>query len=100
MMMAQLQQEKEVLNFAPKKFSMWIFLFTSFMLFMAFTSGFIVYSGAGKSHQLNIKLPNIFIFSTVVILLSSVTMHLASRAAKGLQFQRQRTLLWATIALG
>jgi cytochrome c oxidase subunit 3 len=51
-MMAQIQQEKDRLDLAPKKFNMWIFLFTSFMFFMALTSGFIVYSG-GKGHGLN-----------------------------------------------
>ena len=55
-MMAQLQQEKDRLNLAPKKFNMWIFIFTSFMFFAAFTSGFIVYAG-GKGHGLNVILP-------------------------------------------
>ncbi|WDF56292.1 cytochrome c oxidase subunit 3 [Mucilaginibacter sp. KACC 22063] len=99
-MMAQLQQEKERLNLAPKKFNLWIFLFTSFMLFMAFTSGFIVYTGMGKGHELNIQLPNLFIYSTAVILLSSATMFMATKAAKGLQFTKQRAFLWATMILG
>jgi len=99
-MMAQIRQDNDRLNLAPKKFNLWMFLFTSFMLFMAFTSGFIVYTGAGKGHELTVKLPQIFIYSTGVILLSSVTMFLASRATKRLQFQKQRLCLWATIALG
>lgn len=99
-MMAQIQQEKDKLNLAPKKFNMWIFLFASFMFFMALTSGFIVYIGAGRSHQLNIKLPQIFIFSTIAILASSGTVFMASKAAKRLQFAKQRLFLWATIALG
>ena len=49
-MMAQIQQEDRV-NYGAKKFSMWIFIFTSFMLFAALTSAFIVYSG-GKGHGL------------------------------------------------
>ncbi len=98
-MMAQIQQEKDRLNLAPKKFNMWIFLFTSFMFFMALTSGFIVYSG-GKGHGLNFTLPGVFIYSTATIALSSLTMFLASNAAKRLQFQKQRLFLWATIALG
>ncbi|MCJ8211606.1 cytochrome c oxidase subunit 3 [Mucilaginibacter sp. RS28] len=99
-MMAQLQQDKEKLNLAPKKFNMWIFLFTSFMFFMALTSGFIVYTGAGKGHELNFKIPDIFIASTAVIILSSGTMYMASKAAKGLQFAKQRMFLLLTIALG
>jgi len=96
-MMAQLQEDKYSL--APKKFNMWIFIFTSFMLFAAFTSGFIVYVG-GKAHALNIILPDSFRESTVVILISSVTLFMASRAAKRLEFSKQKLFLWITLGLG
>jgi cytochrome c oxidase subunit 3 len=98
-MMAQIQQPEDKLNLAPKKFNMWIFIFTSFMFFAALTSGFIVYSG-GTGYGIHIKLPNAFIYSTGSIILSSITMYLASSAAKGLQFAKQRMYLWLTIALG
>ena len=98
-MMAKIQQEDRY-NLAPKKFNMWIFIFTSFMFFAALTSGFIVYVGGNPSHVLNIKLPNAFIYSTAVIILSSGTMFLASRAAKASQFAKQRLWLWLTIILG
>lgn len=97
--MAQIQQEKDRLDLAPKKFNMWIFIFTSFMFFAALTSAFIVYSG-GKGHGLSINLPKVFLYSTATILVSSITMFLASRAAKRLQFGKQRLFLWLTIALG
>jgi cytochrome c oxidase subunit 3 len=97
-MTAKLQQE-EKLNLGAKKFNMWIFIFTSFMLFAALTSGFIVYSG-GKGHGLDVILPNIFKYSTMVIVMSSVTLFLASRAAKQLQFEKQRLFLWLTFLLG
>ena len=97
-MIAQMEKEDKYF-LEPKKFNMWIFIFTSFMFFAALTSGFIVYTG-GKAHAINIKLPSIFIFSTAVIVLSSVTMFIASRAAKRLEFKRQRMFLWLTIALG
>ena len=96
--MAQIQQEDK-LALGPKKFNMWIFIFTSFMFFAALTSGFIVYVG-GKGHGLNIKLPGVFGFSTAVIIISSVTMFMASKAAKSLQFAKQRLYLWFTILLG
>jgi cytochrome c oxidase subunit 3 len=98
-MMAQIQQPEDKLNLAPKKFNMWIFIFTSFMFFAALTSGFIVYSG-GTGHGIHIKLPNAFFYSTASIILSSLTMYMASSAAKGLQFAKQRMYLWLTIALG
>jgi cytochrome c oxidase subunit 3 len=78
---------------------MWIFVFVSFMMFAAFSSAFIVYVG-GKGHALNMKMPTAFMYSTGIIVLSSVTLYLASRAAKGLQLQTQRLYLWITTALG
>jgi cytochrome c oxidase subunit III len=97
-MMAQIQQEDK-LNLGAKKFNMWIFLLTSGMLFAAFTSGFIVYSG-GRGHGLNVILPQAFKYSTAVIILSSITLFMASKAAKGLQFGKQRLYLWLTFFLG
>lgn len=97
-MMAQIQQEDR-LNLGAKKFNMWIFIFTSFMLFAAWTSAFIVYSG-GKGHGLDVILPQAFRYSTFVLIVSSVTLYLASKAAKQLQFARQRFFLWLTFFLG
>jgi len=97
-MMAQIQQEDK-LNLGAKKFNMWIFIFTSFMLFAAFSSGFIVYSG-GHGHGLDVRMPQAFIYSTIVIMMSSVTLFMASRAAKQLQFEKQRLFLWFTFFLG
>jgi cytochrome c oxidase subunit 3 len=96
--MAQIQS-KDKLNLTPKRFNMWIFVFTSFMFFAALTSGFIVYIG-GKGHALKIAMPQAFVYSTAVIVISSITMYLASKAAKSLQFAKQRLFLWATFLLG
>jgi cytochrome c oxidase subunit III len=98
-MMAQIQEERDRLNLSPKKFNMWLFIFTSFMLFAAFTSGFIVYAG-GRGHGLNVLLPDVFKYSTAIIIISSVTLFLASRAAKRLEFGKQKLFLWLTFALG
>jgi cytochrome c oxidase subunit III len=98
-MMAQFQQDKTKLDLTPKRFNMWLFIFASFMIFAALTSGFIVYIG-GKGHALQTRMPDAFVYSTVIIVLSSVTIYLASRAAKSLQFVRQRMFLWVTLLLG
>jgi len=98
-MMAQIQQPEDRLNLGAKKFSMWIFIFTSFMLFAALTSGFIVYSG-GKGHGLDVIMPRAFMYSTAVIIISSLTMFMASKAARQLQFAKQRLYLWLTFFLG
>ncbi|MFD2148111.1 cytochrome c oxidase subunit 3 [Mucilaginibacter antarcticus] len=96
--MAAIQQEDKV-NLGAKKFVMWIFIFTSFMLFAALTSGFIVYIG-GNGKGLNLTLPDAFRYSTGALLLSSLTLFLASRAAKRLDYGKQQIMLWATMGLG
>jgi len=98
--MNQSVKNKEKLNLQPKKFNMWLFIITSFMLFAAFTSGFIVYTQGSANKGIKIILPHAFIYSTMVILLSSVTMYLAFRSAKKLQFNKQRQFLWLTLILG
>jgi cytochrome c oxidase subunit 3 len=97
--MVRYQQDKNKLDLTPKRFNLWLIIFSSFMMFAALTSGFIVYIG-GKGHALSIKLPQAFIYSTAVIIVSSLTMFLASKAAKGLQLAKQRLFLWVTFILG
>ena len=79
---------------------MWLFVVTSFMLFAALTSGFIVYTAGDPARGIKIVLPDIFLYSTAAIILSSGTLHLASRAGKALQFGKQKLFLAITIALG
>jgi len=98
-MMAQIQQDNDRLSLSAKKFNMWIFIFVSFMFFAAFSSAFIVYSG-GKGHGLNVTLPTSFMYSTMVLVASSITMFIASRAAKALEPAKQQLFLCITIGLG
>lgn len=98
-MMAQFQQDKGKLDLTPKRFNMWLFLFTSFMFFAALTSGFIVYIG-GKGHGLSIKMPDAFMYSTGIIVLSSVSVFFASKAAKQSDDTKQRLFIWITLLLG
>lgn len=97
-MTARIQQEDRQ-NLGAKKFNMWIFIFTSFMLFAALSSGFIVYSG-GKGHGLDVIMPRAFLYSTIILVISSITLVVASRAAKQLNFKKQRQFLWITFFLG
>jgi cytochrome c oxidase subunit 3 len=97
-MMAQIQQEDR-LNLGAKKFNMWIFIFTSFMLFAAFCSAFIVYSGS-KGHGLNVIMPKAFLYSTIVIAASSATLFMASRMARESNIARQQLFLWITFVFG
>ncbi|ADY53160.1 cytochrome c oxidase, subunit III [Pseudopedobacter saltans DSM 12145] len=85
-------------NLQPKKFIMWLFLISSIIFFAGLTSGFIVYTGSGR--VLNVQLPKIFGYSSIVILLSSATLYWASQQTKRLNFTNQRIGLWLTFFLG
>ncbi len=83
-----------------RRFSLYVFLVVSFMLFAALSSGFIVYTASGVDKGIKTLLPTTFIYSTAVIIVSSLTMHLAYKAAKTGQLTLQRVWLLVTIALG
>ncbi|MCX2573281.1 cytochrome c oxidase subunit 3 [Pedobacter sandarakinus] len=82
----------------PRKFIIWLFVVSSTIMFGGFTSYYLVFSASkGKGHGL--ILPDAFIYSTVVIVVSSITLMLASRAAKKLNYSSQKLLLWLTVTL-
>ncbi len=83
-----------------KKFNLWLGMIGMFMMFAALSSGFIVYTASGVDKGIKTILPTAFAYSTAVIVLSSLTLHLAYQAVKREQFGRQRLLLLVTIVLG
>ena len=87
-------------NLQPKKFVLWLFIVSSTIFFAGLTSGFIVYSGSGDNKLLNAPLPKAFIYSTIVIVISSITMQMAYLSCKKLEFGKQKMWLWLTIFLG
>jgi cytochrome c oxidase subunit 3 len=68
------------------------------MLFAALTSAYIVKQADGN--WLSFQLPSAFLLSTGIIALSSLTMHLAYRAAKRDELGKVRSMLTVTIAFG
>lgn len=68
------------------------------MLFAGLTSGYIVRQGQGNWVLFN--LPTAFYFSTVIILISSVTMHWAILSVKNNNLPNTRTALLMTLTLG
>ena len=98
--MAQKIIEQDRENFKARKFMMWLFLVSSFIYFAGLTSGFIVYTAGDPSRGIKTLLPDVFKYSTSVIILSSLTMHLAYLAGKRLQFQKQNVWLILTALLG
>ena len=87
-------------NLKAKKFLVWLFIISSFMIFAGLTSGFIVYTAGSPDRGLKTILPQAFKYSTAIIILSSLTMHLAYMAAKRLKFTQQKIYLGITIVLG
>jgi len=83
-----------------KKFNLWLGMIGMFMMFAALSSGFIVYTASGVDKGIKTILPNAFIYSTLAIVASSFTLHLAHSAVKRKAFGRQRLFLLLTIALG
>lgn len=98
-MVDTIQQENEVLNFKPQKFVIWLFVVSSTIMFGGFTSYYLVFMAQkGKGHGL--VLPDVFIYSSVVIVLSSIFLVLANKALRKGDTKQQRLFLWLTFAMG
>ena len=82
----------------PHKFALWIAMGAIVMMFAGFTSAYIV--RRNQENWLEFALPSIFWYSTAVILLSSLTMHLALKAFKAREMARYKLLITITAALG
>ncbi len=82
-----------------KKMMLWFGIISLIMSFMGWTSAFIV-SSSREDWLTDFKLPDAFIVSTVLIILSSITFILAKRALKSDNRQLTTVLLLATLALG
>ena len=82
----------------PHKFTLWVAMGSIVMMFAGLTSAYIVRSNQGNWFVFN--MPVIFWYSTFVILLSSLTMHLAVRAFKVREIPRYRLLISITAFLG
>lgn len=82
----------------PHKFTLWIAMASIIMMFAGLTSAYIVKSNAPNWET--IDTPTLFIFSTVALLASSITMQLALRAFKQRSMRRYRILIMVTAILG
>ena len=93
-------QETDRYNLQPKKFIVWLFMISSFIFFAGLTSGFIVYAGDSLAKQLSIKMPQAFLYSTILVVASSITLQWAYIQTKRLNFAKQRAGLYITLVLG
>ncbi len=92
-----------IVNEAPKrihphKFTLWVAMGSIIMMFAGLTSAYIVKKN--QSSWLEFDLPVVFMYSTLVIIASSLTVHLAAKAFKAREMARYRTLITVTALLG
>ena len=64
----------------PQKFAMWLFLVSVIMVFISLSSAYIVKKAVGEWVYINF--PSLFRVTTLLIILSSVSMHFAYLSAK------------------
>ncbi len=82
----------------PHKFLMWMGIGSICMMFAGLTSAYIV-----KRNQANwedVQLSPVFLYSTMVIVSSSITMYLALKAFKARQMLQYKNLITITVILG
>ena len=82
----------------PLKYVLWLIIVSIIMMFMAFTSAYIVRREEGN--WLEFDLPTTFMFGTAILVLSSITMQLAYNAAKKNSLNMVKIMLAATTVLG
>lgn len=90
------QGTTEEKNKRAKKMMLWFAIISLIMSFAAWTSAFIV-SSSRPDWLKDFQLPNSFVISTIVIMISSVSFILAKRALKS--HNRQVTTLWLLVTL-
>src|SRR3954471_21847537 len=92
------EEPQETLSMNPRKFIMWLFIVSIIMLFAAMTSAYLVRRAEGN--WLEYDIPSVFTYSSVVLVISSLTMHWAYLAAKKDNFGNLKIAITITFVLG
>jgi cytochrome c oxidase subunit III len=92
------EEAKKPLAMNPKKFALWLFIVTVAMLFGAFTSAYIV--KRADTGWAEITLPWHFTMNSWIIVLSSISLVFATRAAKQDKLELTKVLVSLTAILG
>ena len=93
-----LDQPEETLSMNPKKFMLWLAIVSIMMMFAGWTSGYLVRKAEGRWHEFEI--PQIFWYSTAILLISSISMIFAVQAAKKDHFNTLKTAISITFVFG
>ena len=75
-----IKPSEQVRRMHPQKFAMWLFIVTVVMIFISLSSAYIVKKGTGN--WIYFELPEVFKITSVVIVLSSISMHFSYLAAR------------------
>ncbi len=94
--MRLVEEPKKPLSMHPKKFAMWLFLASVVMLFAAWTSAYIVRRADGNWQIFD--LPSMFYITSLIVIFSSITMHLGYQSAKLNNPEKVKT--WVTVTAG
>jgi cytochrome c oxidase subunit 3 len=90
-------EEHNERNAKSKKMLLWFAMVSMFMMFAGLTSAYVV--STSRPDWLNdFVLPNAFIISTALIVVSSVTFHMAKVTMK--KNDRSATTMWLLVTLG
>jgi len=92
------EEPKQPLTMHPRKFGMWLFMVTVFMVFAALSSAYIVRRAEGN--WAFFELPALFWINTIVILISSATLHWAYLSAKKDNLESVKIATIITAVLG
>ena len=95
---AELDRKEPSFGVHPLKFLLWLLIISSSMSFAAYTSGYIVRKGEGN--WLEFALPARLYLSSIIIIISSFTMHGALVAARRDNVRLVQLMLGATLLLG
>ncbi len=95
---ASTKEEQTYTGIPTSKVLLWICIVSIIMLFAGLTSAYIVRQAEGN--WVEFSLPRIFIFSTLIIFFSSITLHIALISVKKNNFRNLLTFLIITLGLG
>lgn len=96
--LAFVEGAEQPLSMHPKKFALWLFIVSVVMIFAGMTSAYIVRQSEGN--WLEFDLPNVFWYSSVIIVLSSISLHWAYLSAQKDDFNTLKIGLIITTILG
>jgi cytochrome c oxidase subunit III len=93
-----LDEPEETQSMNTRKFMLWLAIVSLTMFWAAWTSGYLVRKAEGRWHEF--ELPQMLWYSTGILLISSVSMFLALRAAKKDDFNTLKIAISITFVFG